>query len=315
MLQRLLILTLSVLVPCICWAAPEGGKQWLLAVGIINFADTRIPQLAYCVKDAEVLADYYRQVSTGNAEVILLKNEDATREGVLAGLARLKSVISPEDTVIFFYSSHGIGDPEGNTYFVTFDTNKDDLANTALPMQEIKKMVSDIGARDVVMLFDTCHSGGAKSLPQQNENNYDNLMLAASKKTRMAILMSSRTHELSMESPEWGHGVFTYFLLEGLRGRADDFPPDGKISVTELFDYVTIAVPRATDRAQHPTSKFSYNWPGSKMDPVHIGRSFATTAAAPQGIPGKDNTARKKSDDNPAALGEQWHDVLAPASE
>lgn len=313
MIRLILLLLLSVMLPGSSFGAT--GKQWLLAVGIIDFVDTRIPRLKYCVKDAESLADHFSKSSNGTMAVTLLKNEQATKDGVLSSLARIKAAISPEDTVIFYYSSHGIGDNEGNTYFVTFDTNKDDLVNTALPMQEIKKVAATLGAKDIVMLFDTCHSGGAKSLQQQNERSYNNLMLAANKQTRLAILTSSRTHEYSVESPEWGHGVFTYFLLEGVKGKADNYPTDGEISVTELFDYVMIAVPRATDRAQHPTSKFSYNWPGSKMAPVHVGKALNATDGNDKDVTIQQNNDSQKGKTTAVEESEQWNNVLEPKAQ
>ncbi len=288
------------------------AKNWILAVGIIDFADTRIPKLNYCVKDAEALTQYFQESSKDDIDITLLKNEEATKDAILTSLAKIKQSLSPEDTIIFYYSSHGIGDIEGNTYFITFDTNKDDLANTALGMQQIKDIAAGLGSKNIVMLFDTCHSGGAKSLGQQNPKSYDNLMLAANKKTRLAILTSSRTHESSVESPEWGHGVFTYFLLQGMKGKADDYPADGKVSVTELFDYVMIAVPRATERAQHPTSKFSYNWPGSKMDPVNIGYALKVPNSSGEVTPApqKDASAPKSTSQ---ISDEGWNNVLEPA--
>jgi hypothetical protein len=60
------------------------------------------------------------------------------------------------------------------------------------------------------MLVDTCHSGGTKALAPQDEKDYDMMVRAAKKQTRVAILTSSRTHETSVESEQWGHGALTY---------------------------------------------------------------------------------------------------------
>jgi uncharacterized caspase-like protein len=56
----------------------------------------------------------------------------------------------------------------------------------------------------------------------------------------------------SVEKDELGRGVFTYYLLEGLRGAADG---DGIITVDEAYGYVSVAVPRATGQEQHPVKK------------------------------------------------------------
>ncbi len=250
----------------------DGGRRWIMAVGICKFADTRISPLTYCVDDARSISSYFRADGVADEQIIFLADEDAKKSSVMESLERLAENIDPEDSLFFFYSSHGAGDSAGKTYFITFDTVIDDLSTTALPMQELKNVVEKIECRDVVMMIDTCHSGGAKSLGRQDEKAFDKLVRTADRGTRVAILTSSRTHETSIESDEWKHGAFTYFMLEGLAGASDNFPRDGRVSVTELFDYVMVAVPRATDRAQHPSGKFSYNWPGKKGQAVRFGQ-------------------------------------------
>jgi len=252
-------------------SSTAGGRRWVMAVGICKFSDTRIPQLAYCGADARTIADYFKENHVPAERIILLINEDADKNSITNALHNIANAIAPNDSLFFFYSSHGAGDESGTTYFITFDTVGDNLAATALPMQELKTKIKAIKCRNIVMMIDTCHSGGVKSLGLQNDKAYDKLVRTASKQTRIAILTSSRTHESSLESPEWKHGAFTYYMLDGLTGTADNFPRDGRVSVTELFDYVMIAVPRATKRAQHPSAKFSYNWPGEKEQAVQVG--------------------------------------------
>ena len=247
------------------------GKRWLIAVGICKFADTRIPALTYCVADANTIASYFKDDQVAPEQIISLTNEDASRKAITSALQHVAENIAADDSLFFFYSSHGAGDNSGTTYFITFDTVYDELSTTALPMQELKKQIKEIKCRNIVMMIDTCHSGGVKSLGRQDEKALAKLVRSANKQTRIAILTSSRTHESSIESKKWQHGAFTYFMLDGLSGTADNFPRDGRVSVTELFDYVMVAVPRATDRAQHPSAKFSYNWPGKKDQAVKIG--------------------------------------------
>ena len=253
----------------------DHGKRWVMAVGICKFADTRIPQLTYCVADARTVIDYFKKDNVPADQMILLVNEDADKNTITGSLQKIASLIAPDDTLFFFYSSHGAGDNSGTTYFITFDTVGDNLTETALPMQELKEEIEAIKCRNIVLMIDTCHSGGVKSLGRQDEKAYDKLVRTADKKTRIAILTSSRTHESSMESEKWQHGAFTYYMLDGLSGASDNFPRDGRVSVTELFDYVMVAVPRATNRAQHPSAKFSYNWPGKKEEAVKVGKTVA----------------------------------------
>ena len=68
------------------------------------------------------------------------------------------------------------------------------------------------------------------------------------------ILTASDANEVSMEKDELNHGVFTYYLLEGLRGKADA-DGDGVITLDEVYKYVSMKVPQATGQDQHPVKK------------------------------------------------------------
>ena len=67
-------------------------------------------------------------------------------------------------------------------------------------------------------------------------------------------MTASGPNETSTENDELKHGVFTYFLLEGLRGKAD-IDTDGIITVDEVYRYVSKEVPKATEQRQHPIKK------------------------------------------------------------
>jgi len=121
----------------------------------------------------------------------------------------------------------------------------------------------------VVIIADTCHSaaigGGIGRRSAGDEAQAINAYLEEVRKSKggVALLTSAEASEVSREDAQWGdgHGVFTYYLLEGMRGAADGFrtTKDGVVSVGELFDYVREQVQRATANQQHPcigTSSF-----------------------------------------------------------
>lgn len=67
----------------------------------------------------------------------------------------------------------------------------------------------------------------------------------------MALFMAASANEVSQESDKWGGGVFTHYLIRGLRGEADE-NRDGFVYISELERYIRRAVPEATNGAQHP---------------------------------------------------------------
>ena len=70
------------------------------------------------------------------------------------------------------------------------------------------------------------------------------------------IITASSANEVSEEKDDLQHGVFTYYLLEGLRGKADT-DQDGMVTVDEAYRYVSDKVPQATGQEQHPVRKGS----------------------------------------------------------
>jgi uncharacterized caspase-like protein len=112
--------------------------------------------------------------------------------------------------------------------------------------------------RKVVTFTDACHSqgiGGGILGGTVKQNNLINQYLARfAGEAERAIITASDISESSYESDQWGggHGVFTYFLLEGLKGKAD-LNRDGTVVAGELFQYVQQQVRSATGGSQNPT--------------------------------------------------------------
>jgi len=66
------------------------------------------------------------------------------------------------------------------------------------------------------------------------------------------MMTAAAANEFSLEDERWdGHGVFTYYLLEGLRGGGDG-DGDGIVTFTELYDFVYSSVRNATEGRQNP---------------------------------------------------------------
>jgi uncharacterized caspase-like protein len=82
----------------------------------------------------------------------------------------------------------------------------------------------------------------------------ENFLARLSKGKGRIVLSASKASEVSEEREDLGHGVFTYYLLEGLRGSADA-DRDGVITVDEAYGYVSKKVPEVTGQNQHPVKK------------------------------------------------------------
>ncbi|MFH1982299.1 MAG: caspase family protein [Pseudomonadota bacterium] len=242
---------------------------WAAVVGIDAYTAAR--PLQYAAKDATAFYRYLvEQNGVPKENVFLLLNAEANLGQLRSVLGTtLKRKAAPEDTVIIYFAGHGATErdptsPDGDgleKYLLPVDADPTDLYASALPMREIAFIFERIRAERLIFIADACYSGASGGRTLQtgglragiSEKFLDRI---SSGKGRV-ILTASNANEVSAESPEFGHGVFTYYLLQALSGAADT-NRDGLISVDEVYAFVSAKVPSATGQDQHPVKKGSF---------------------------------------------------------
>jgi hypothetical protein len=245
-------------------ATPVRGQKFALIIGISRYKNNLkgIPNLKYADEDARAIYDFLQKPTGGGfarENMLLLQNEQATTATVREALTQFVTRASENDLLLIFFAGHGAPDPfyPQNLYLITYDTNFAEMEQTALAMANVGKFVEqNVRSKRVVMFFDACHSaglstGGTRDLANNLANLYLQKLLYA--QDGRAIITSSDVNEASRESQKWGngHGVFTYYLLEGLKGNADT-NGDRLVSVGELFRYVQQKVRQDTKLQQNP---------------------------------------------------------------
>ncbi|MEX2116674.1 MAG: caspase family protein, partial [Bacteroidota bacterium] len=242
-----------------------GPQRWAVIVGVSEYGNKGIPSLKYADRDAEALASFLQTPEGGGFDtdhMRVLVNKDATLSNLRDAMIDFLQQAIDKDLVVIYFAGHGAPDPTRpqNLYLLTYDTDPSRLGTTAFPMWDIQTVVSrQIAAKKVVVLSDACHSGGisvdvATRGLDVTESNPINQYLAelARAKEGMVVFTASAAGEVSQEFPELGHGVFTYYLLEGLKGAADA-NNDLLVTVNEVMGYVEEQVKRKTRGAQNPT--------------------------------------------------------------
>ncbi|MBC7931168.1 MAG: caspase family protein [Rubrivivax sp.] len=242
------------------------GRKFALVVGVskYKFHDGGLNDLAYADVDARSVRDFLQQSQGGGfapGDIVFLENERATVEAVRAALNNFLPKAGAGDLIFIFIAGHGSPDPYApqNLYFILHDTKLADMSSTALPMTELQEVLDHkVRAERIVVFVDTCHSAGLSGekliSTRSIENNLINLYASRLfTETGRAVLTSSDVNEVSAEDTRWGggHGVFTWALLEGLKGSADA-NQDRFITAGELFGYVRNSVRIETRFRQNP---------------------------------------------------------------
>ena len=249
---------------------------WAVIIGISSYQDSRITSLRYAVSDAQALYDWIVSPEGGQyapERVKLLVNADATGKQIKYVLNEWLQQALKEDMVTIYFAGHGSSEsPEshGNHYLLPYDTEHDRISSTAFPMWDIETALNRfINAKKVIVLADACHSGGigqsfdmARRAGRGMSVNQISSALESLSDVGdgICVISASDINQFSRESEQWGggHGVFTYFLLEGLKGDAD-YNTDGAVNLGELTSYLSEKVRRETKNMQSPTVSGRYD--------------------------------------------------------
>jgi uncharacterized caspase-like protein len=167
---------------------------------------------------------------------------------------------------VIYFAGHGSPDSPDtpqNLYLLPHDSRYDAISSTGFPMWDVETALKRfVKAKRVVVVADACHSGGVgagfdvarRAVGEQPNRISAALQGLASVGDGIAVLSASDDRQQSVEGAKFGggHGVFTHYVLEGLKGGAD-YNHDGVVTLGELIPYLSENVRRQTLNAQSPT--------------------------------------------------------------
>ena len=158
---------------------------------------------------------------------------------------RQKSKKNKTDLVVF-YSGHGLPSEDGKSlYFLPYNAHRELIEETAINQSKIVSAIQLAQPRSVTMFIDACYSGQARS----GETLLASAKPVTLKSTASAypdgftVITASQPDQISWSSPNLKHGIFSFYVMKGLEGDADE-NKDGKITAGELQSYLTDMVPR-----------------------------------------------------------------------
>ncbi len=223
------------------------ANLWLILVGVNQYQDEQLPNLQYSAVDcqglAEALIDTTAQFPQKELKVYHDLAIPPSLKSVRTTLQEITTIAKPTDTILFYFSGHGIVEPNTQQAFLCLaDTQKSNLLNTGLALQEVLQLFKNSAAQTQLVWLDACHSGvmtlqGATAeLLVNPTQQFVEVLQQAAKSRRFYALLSCDLNQRSWEFPELRHGVFTYYLMQGLRGEAAD--SQGLISADTLYRYV-----------------------------------------------------------------------------
>jgi hypothetical protein len=227
-------------------------KIWAIIIGAARY--THMPALRYTDDDAYQIYAFLKSPEGGalpDNQVRLLIDEDATRNNIMTSMKSVFLRADENDVILFYFSGHGL---PGSFLPVDYDGYNNKLEHT-----EIKQVLEASKAKHKLVLADACHSGSILA-SRQTLNSILQRYYEAFESTRggTALMMSSKGEEYSLEDGGLRSGIFSHFLVRGLKGEADS-NGDKMVVIQELFDYVYKQVRLYTGNVQTPTLTGSFD--------------------------------------------------------
>ncbi len=225
----------------------SSGTTYAVVIGISDYQDAGIPDLNFADRDAEAFAEWLKSPAGGSLDIDHLRvliNKEATAGKVAAALDWLLEQAKEGDQTIIYFSGHG--DVERKTisqpgFLLCWDSPaKVYMGGGTFGLAYFQEIITTLSVQQkakVLVVTDVCHAGKLAG-SQIGGAQITGASLARQYASEIKIL-SCQPDEFSVEGVQWGggRGVFSYHLVEGLFGFADQ-NADRAVTVGELDRYL-----------------------------------------------------------------------------
>ncbi|HNR07617.1 MAG TPA: caspase family protein [Saprospiraceae bacterium] len=230
----------------------EEVRVWAVIVGVARYA--HMPVLKYADDDAYQIYAFLKSPEGGaisDHQIKVLIDEDASRQKIIDALQEQFGKADANDVVMLYYSGHGV-----NGAFLPIDY---DGYNNKLFHEEINQIMEESEAKHKLCMIDACYAGSmadAKADFSASLNKFYSILEA--EKGGAAFILSCKNREVSLEDSGLRQGIFSHYLIRGLKGEADG-DRNKIVSVQELFNYISQEVKTYTGNIQNPVMEGNYN--------------------------------------------------------
>ena len=214
---------------------------YAIVIGIESYRE-KLPKVDFAAKDARTVTEYLTKVMGYPEEnVVTLLNDRAAKSDLKKYLEKwLSNNLEKDGTVFIYFSGHGAPDPTtGDSFIVPYDGDPAYIDETGYPLNRLYKVLGKLPAKEMIVMLDSCFSGaGGRSVIAEGARPLVVTMDTPGILSKnMVVLSAASGCQISSTYKKKRHGLFTYFMLKGLKGEGDT-NGDGAIEARELFDYI-----------------------------------------------------------------------------
>ncbi len=224
-------------------ARAESKHRHAVVIGVERYRED-LPKADFAAGDARLAAEYFKRVlGVPEQNVALLIDDRATKSDFEKYFERwLPNRVEAGDEVYVYFSGHGSPNPaKGDAYLVPYDGDPTYIDQTGYALKRMYEQLGKLPAKSVLVAMDSCFSGaGGHSVIAQGARPLVTVVEIEDIPAKITVLAASAGNQISNSYQEKGHGLFTYFLLKGLKEKGSD--------MKGVFDYLKPEVARAARR-------------------------------------------------------------------
>ena len=228
--------------------AKANKNAYAIVIGIEQYRQ-KLPKADYAVSDAKLVSEYLSRVMGYQEEnIVTLTNENATKGDLEKYFDQwLKNVVDKNGTVFVYYSGHGAPNAAtGDAYLVPYDGDPAFIEQTGYSLKRLYENLAKLPAKNIIVALDSCFSGaGGKSVSAKGSRAL--VRVEKTSALNIAVLTASLDNQISSSYEDKGHGVFTYFLLKGVKEMLGE-DKNSKLELGELYNYIKPQVERTSRR-------------------------------------------------------------------
>ncbi len=230
-----------------------GPQTFAIILGISKYKFVR--PLAYADKDAMLFKQFLQSPGGGSVKeenIFSLLNEKATSSSFWSKSFQWLKAKKPAkgDKLFIYLAGHGDAIDEEQFFFLTYDCNpmgdkNNYLAGGSIQLYNLKRKIAAETAKgvEVVFVMDACRTS---ELPGGQEGQSFLTNAITEQKMGEIMMLATAAGQVSLEDKSIGngHGLFTYYLVDGLSGLADnEGTADNEVTYNEIKKYIDKNVP------------------------------------------------------------------------
>ena len=232
------------------------GTRKALIISISDYNSNQLHSLNFCKNDGEEMYKLLESLGyeiTDNQKHIGSVNFETMRGAIFDFFNNAKSI--GEDTLLFYYSGHGVPAPDGDVCLASSEIDTDDPYRRGFSSFELTRLMHNSVSLRIVAILDCCYSGAARvskgmigkavedAAARIGTNALeDKAKLLEQQGEGKCILSASQATQEAFALKEGENSIFTYYLLDGLKGKKKSVDTNGNVTPSTLGNYIYRAI-------------------------------------------------------------------------